>query len=214
MDKVTVINRALFFLGERPISNPDAPETDPGKKIVQILDQSRREVQRRHPWNFCEVWDEVDKTTAPAFHYSDAYKLPTDFLRLLWVGDPKNSRRDYRLLNQKSEARRVIAINNSGKSKLAIGYAADIEQYSLWDPLAIKVLALWLALDVAKGITGQDGLVGTINELLTEELKDAVGVDGQEQPVLQDRFSYVQNERDAAQYGYGPSFMVDFGNGN
>lgn len=203
------MNRALYFLGESSIANPDAPETEPGKKLLQIFDQSRREVLRRYPWNFCETWALAQKTTAPIFGKTDAYALPADFLRLIWVGDPDNTRRDYRLINQGGgEYRRVIAINNGGKEDLQIAYNADITLLHLWDPLAIKVFALWLALDIAKGVTGQDGLVETINNLLTEELKDAVAVDGQEQAILHDRFSYVQDERDAAQFGGG---VIPFG---
>lgn len=202
MDKVTLINRALGFLGERSITNPDAPETPAGKHMVDMYDQCRREVLRRYAWNFAEVWSTCNITTAPPYKYDDAYSLPEDYLRLLWVGDPDYPTRDYRLLNQGSpNYRKVIALNNDGASTLQIAYSADISLLSMWDPLAIKVFALWLAVDAGKAVTGQDAHVKLLNDLLSEELKDAVGVDGQEQAVLMHVTSAVQDARDQAQYG-------------
>ncbi len=204
MDKTTLINRALGFLGERPITNPDRPETPAGKNIVGSFDQCRREVLRRYPWNFAETWAAINKTTAPPWGYSDAYALPDDFLRLLIVGEPRfGDRIDFRMLNQgKPDYRKVIAIDNSGADTLQIAYTPDITLLSMWDPLALKVFALWLALDAAKGITGQDKQVQLLNELLTEELKDAVGVDGQEQALRKHEESAVQDARNQAEFGY------------
>jgi len=201
-DKVTVINRGLRFIGERPISNPDSPDTDAGKHFVEIFDQCRREVQRIYPWNFGEVWDEVDKTTPPKFGYSDAYALPESFLRLLWVQDPEYDTLKFRLLYQPApDNRRVIALDNGGESKLKIGFAADVEVLSHWDPLALKALALWMALDAVKGITGREKHVEIVNELLAETLKDAFGVDGSEQSIQRHLESYTQNARNQAQFG-------------
>ncbi len=211
MDKLTVFNRALGFLNERVITNPDAPETPAGKHIAGIFDQGVKEVLRIFPWNFAEVWATAPKTTAPSFGYSDAYSLPTDFIRLLIVGysrpvspgsAPMVSRRDFRMLNQGApDYRRVIAIDNSGAETLQIAYTAYISQLHIWDPLAIKVLARWLALDAAKAVTGQDDLVKQLNDLLKEDLRDAAGVDGGEQAIQLHEESYVQNARDMAQYG-------------
>lgn len=202
MDKLTVLNRALAFIGEEPITNPDSPETPAGKHINDGFDQARREVTRRYPWNWAETWTSINKTTAPPFGYTDAYALPEDFLRLLFVGDPTCDTIDFRLLRQgKPDYRRVIALNNGGAPTLKIGYSADEPLLSLWDPLAIKVLSIWLALDAAKAITGQKEHVALLNQMLSEELKDAVGVDGQEQSVLKHVDSFVQRERNMADYG-------------
>ena len=211
MDQITVINRALAFLGERPITNPDLPETPAGKHITDQFEQCRREVLRRYPWNFAETWAKINKTTSPSFGYPDAYSLPADFLRLLIVGDPFYDERDFRIMNQGApEYRKVIALDNGAANQLQIVYTADVNLLSLWDPLAIKVFALWLALDAAKAVTGQDNHVKLLNELLSEELKDAVGVDGQEQSIRQHRFSFVQTERDRAGGAASTWADVDF----
>jgi hypothetical protein len=202
LDKLQILNRALGFIGEQPITNPDSPETPAGKRMANSLDACRRELLRRYPWNFAEIWTTIDKTTAPPYGYSDAYSMPADFLRLLVVGDFENSIRDYRMVNQGApHYRRVICLNNSGAATVNFIYTADIELYSMWDPLALKVLAIWLAMDNAKGITGQDVLVKFLNDLLTDELRDAVSVDGQEQSMRTLQFSYVQDARNEAQIG-------------
>lgn len=173
--------------------------------MVNQVAQTRREVLRRYPWNFAETWALANKTTAPAFGYSDAYALPDDCVRILCVGDPVTAdsrNRNYRILNQgKPDYRKIIAIDNGGASTIQLAYTADITNFNQWDPLAVKVLAIWLAMDAAKGITGSASYVQVLNSLLSEELKDAVGVDGQEQAMRQDIFSKVQQERDYAQFG-------------
>lgn len=201
--KITILNRALSLIGERPITNPDSPETNAGKFIAGQLDQARREVIRRYPWNFAETWAEIDKTNNPNFGYSNAYSLPEDFLRLLFVGDPSEPPiTDFRIMNQgKPNYRKVIALDNNGANKLKIGYSADIELFTLWDPLALKILSIWMALDAARVITGGEKHVIFLDQMLSNELKDAVGVDGSEQPMMINRFSKVQEARDQAQWG-------------
>lgn len=201
-DLLSLINRSLFFIGEPPILNPDSPETVAGKKLAGSYVQSRRETIRRYPWNWSEVWGEATRVGDPPRGYKNAYAFPENFIRLLWVGDPKYSRRDYRLLRDPVENRRIIAINNDDKATLPIGYSADVELLSDWDPLALKVLAIQMALDASKSVTGQDKYVALLNTLLTEELKDAAGVDGQEQAVLEQNQSDVQDARNAVNFGY------------
>ena len=201
-DKITCLNRGLAFLGERPITNPDSPETPAGKHLADQFDQCRREVLRRYPWNWAETWKACQITTAPPFGYTNAYSFPDDCLRLIWVGDITETRRDFRIINQgKPDYRKVIAIDNSGANTLNIAYTSDVTILSQWDPLALKVLSIWLALDAAKAVTGKVELVKMLNELLSDELKDAVGVDGQEQATLRYTTSYVQDERDLASFG-------------
>lgn len=198
-NKLSIINRGLGFLGERPITNPDAPDTPAGRHLADHFDECRQEVLRRYAWNFAETWGTANLTAAPAFGYSDAYSYPPDCLRIIWVGTIDDQNRNYRLLKQGTE--RVIATENSGASTLKLAYTADVTSYALWDPLARKVFALWLALDGAKSITGKAEYVKVVNDLLAEELKDAIGVDGQEQPLLRhDYNSSVQAARDMAQY--------------
>lgn len=201
-DLLSVINRSLFFIGEPPIVNPDSPETVAGKKLVGSFVQSRRETIRRYPWNWAEVWGEAVRVGNPSRGYRNAYAFPEKFVRLLWVGDPKCSRRDYRLLRDPVENRRIIAIDNNDSPTLPIGYSEDVELLSDWDPLALKVLAIQMALDASKSVTGQDKYVALLNALLTEELKDAAGVDGQEQAVLQTTHSDVQDARNSANFSY------------
>jgi hypothetical protein len=204
MDKLSVICRALGFLGEQPITNPDAPETPAGRYMADHYDESRREIIRRHPWNWAEVWKTAAKTTAPPFKFTDAYVYPADCLRLLIVGDLDESIRDYRIINQGSpEYRKVIACDNDGANTINLCYCADIEILSMWDPLALKCLSLFMAVDAAKYVTGQEKLAETLNGLLTEEWREAVAIDGQEQRIWKDEDSEVNQARQSANYAGG-----------
>ena len=166
---------------------------------------------RTYPWNFAEVWAELGITTAPAFGYTNAYTRAADDLRLLMVidgrasnfsSDPLPTRRDFRLMTQGApDYRKVIALDNNDASTLQIIYTADISLMSMWDPLAVEVFAIQLALNASKSITGQDGLGEFLNELLTEAWKDASGVDGQEQSINLYEESPTRSARNAAGSG-------------
>ena len=207
MAEIDVINRALRILGETPITSTTAPETNAGKHLVAIYDQCRREVLEAHPWNFAERWESVDLTNAPAFGYDDAYVLPSDFIALLMVGDIREDERDYRLLYQGNpDYQRVIALDNNGEDTLQIAYTADVTLLNLWSPLAVKVLALWIAADSVNGVTGQETKYQYVNDLLEKAFKDATGVDGNQQSVRVHLQSGVQQARNEAQYGDGLPF--------
>lgn len=196
--KREIINRGLLFVNERPINNPDEPDTPASRKMVDIFDSARRELLRMYAWNFAEVWKTATRVGTPpeGFGYADAYALPPGYLRLLVIGSYAESEADYRLLYDDEAKQRVIAINNSGALTLKLAYIADHKIYPLWDPLAAKALSISLARDLAKSITGQTELAVALDQDLTRALKDAVGVDGQEQSIRRYVSSPVQRARE------------------
>ncbi|MDE1971097.1 MAG: hypothetical protein KGI50_06020 [Patescibacteria group bacterium] len=213
-----LVNRALVFLGEKRITNTDSPESRAGKMLVDISGPCRREVLRRVSWNFAETWASLNYFGAAPqnFDYQDLYALPDDYIRVVdlpnmsvksAIGLPQ-SIEDYRLIvmNNNGGQQRCIALNNNAANTLPMCYIADVTNLSIWDPLALKVLAMWMALDVAKGVTGQDGLVQQLSEQLTLDLQDAVGVNGNEQRKRRQTFSNVQKDRELAYLGYSSYF--------
>ncbi len=209
-----VINRALRFIGERPIISASSPQTTAGKAMVDNFDQCRREVLRRVPWNFAECWAALSYFSAAptGFDYQDLYALPADYIRIIDLPGlslqtalaPPESITDYRLIQFNGQ--RCIALSNNAANTLNMAYVCDTTNLALWDPLALKVFAMWLAIDVAKGITGQDALVEQLNQMLAEDLKDAVGVNGNEQRKRRQTFSKVQTDRELAFMGWSSYF--------
>jgi len=217
----TLVNRALRYLGEQNITSSDSPETPAGKMMVDSYDMCRREVLRRVSWNFAEAWGTLNYF-APAptgFDYQDTYQLPADYIRIVdipgltslslqgGVGPSYSidyslddySIQDYRLIQMNGA--RLIALNNNASTTLNIAYVADVTNLTLWDPLALKVLAGWLAMDLAKGISGMDSLVQQLDRMLTMDLQDAVGVNGNEQRKRMHGFSRTKRDRELAFMG-------------
>lgn len=100
----SLINRSLRLLGERPIQNVNSPETPAGKILVEAYPQCRKEVQRRCPCTFAEVWgfwkyfgptpgtpsaavptpgEGTFNLNQPQFDYQDSYLLPPDYIRII-----------------------------------------------------------------------------------------------------------------------------------
>lgn len=210
-----LFNRSLSYLGERKITSANAPETTAGRRLVDCYDMCRREILRRVSWNFAECWASLDYF-APAptgFDYQDTYQLPADYIRIIDIPGLSNqtavfgavrSVEEYRFITM--DGAKLIALSNNAATTLAIAYIADVTNLTLWDPLALKCLATWMALDIAKGVTGQDTLVQQLNQMLNLDLQDAVGVNGNEQRKRRQTFSNVQKDRQNAFLGEGGFF--------
>ena len=148
----------------------------------------------------------------PAFDYQDSYIIPDNYIRMINIPGLVSlsgvnrgfggTLVDYRFINGgPPDFSRLIAINNNASKTLAVSYIIDIPLLSRWDPLTLKVLADWLALDQAKAITGQEAIVESLGKMLTIDLQDAVGVSGNEQPKHESRFSQIARDRELAFLG-------------
>jgi hypothetical protein len=207
--KTALINRALSFLGEQRITNTDNPETKAGRAMVDNYDACREETLRRVAWNFAESWAEINYfNPAPlGFDYADTYELPEDFIRLIEIPGQQVSGvffipvpiRDFRFITM--DGTRLIAIGNNAASTLNIAYTANIDDLNLWDPLAKKVFATILALDLSVGITGKAVRAQQLEAMLTLDLQDAAGINGNEQRKGRTTYSLIQRERETAFLG-------------
>lgn len=222
-----LVNRALGYLGEQKITNCDSPETPAGRLMVDNYSMCRREVLRRVPWNFAECWGALAyyKPAPTGFDYTDTYALPADYIRILDIPGltPANlmgttgtvysidyssddtSIQDYRFIQM--DGIRLIALDNNTAATLNVAYICDVQNLTLWDPLALKVLSGWMAIDVAKGITGMDSLVMQLDKMLTYDLQDAAGVNGNEQRKRLHGYSKTKRERELASLG-GTGFFT------
>ena len=64
-----------------------APQKEVKEICAQWYDLSRQEALRAHPWNFARGTAKLAKSaTAPLFGYNSKFPLPTDFLRLRFLG--------------------------------------------------------------------------------------------------------------------------------
>lgn len=207
--KTALINRALSFIGEQRVTNTDNPETKAGRAMCDNYDACREETLRRVAWSFAESWTALNfyKALPSGYDYSDSYKLPSDFIRMIDVPgqvaagifELPASIKDFRLINY--QGTRVIAIQNNAAPNLNVAYTANIGDLTVWDPLAKKVFATILALDLAVGITGKAVRAQQLEAMLSMDLQDAAGVNGNEQRKGRQTYSQIVRERETAFLG-------------
>lgn len=183
MDYVSVANLALSKLGEDDqIRDPD-DTGKPASSIRAVWDLMRRVVLRAHPWNFAMRRAElVPRTGAslvsdPVIGWEYAFPLPSDFLRLVELLEPRLAKDTYQV-----EGHEILA-NTLGP--LRIRYVRDVPDMSRWDALAIEAFASRLAFQIADRITGDEARKRTAWSNYKDALKDAKGVDAKENPPVE-----------------------------
>lgn len=172
---------ALDLLGEAPISSLETP-TRPAESIVaRHFDFTRQSLLREYVWNFAKKRATCMREAAavPDFDYTDAYKVPSDFLRFLPFDESPDSSlfaKDYDFTGQH------ILLNNGTAASIQIRYIADVTDVTKWDSMFKEVFALKLALNVAYAFAKSEAIVKRLNDLYTLTLPGAVSIDGQERP--------------------------------
>jgi len=173
--KVDIANYALALLGQDPIT--DLTEDSKAARTLNLrFDSVRDAVLRGHPWNFAVQRDSrAALATAPAWGWTYAYNLPSDFLRLLDFNP--ETRDPYELETQDGE--RVLLTD---ASSCDIKYIARVTDTTLYDSLFIEALAARLAWASCVAITGSAELLAKLKQDYEDKLGEARSIDGQENP--------------------------------
>lgn len=183
--KLQIFNRALGLLGQSSINNPENPESNGGKILANLYEQQRQGVLARYLWNFAEVTADTNRLGDSESLYDDDYLYPDKCLKLLKVmSDEGNRITDYRIGYNVAADTRVIQLDHEGAETLKLVYNYDVTNMFHWSPLAAEVFSYFLALAGCNAILGKENsMFEQLNKALSEELKDAIAVDGQEQPM-------------------------------
>ncbi len=154
---VVIANRALQKLGEdrvTAINPPDASKA--ARAIAACWDTVRDRELRAHAWSFARVLATLPADALPPpFNYSAQYQLPADCLRILVVG---NMRQSLGLLNYRSGLEAMYRvygrkIYTSLPAPLALEYTARITDTAQWDACFVEAFACKLALEVCEELT-------------------------------------------------------------
>lgn len=174
---VEVCNLSLDLLRHNQlITSIDTPETEEESLGSRWYDATRRSVLRMFPWNFARKRATLSRiSTAPAFGYSDAYKLPNDWISPVFLGeDPVTGDTDYMV-----EGRELL-INNSGASTLEAVYIRDAKEVVRFDPIFLMLLVAELAVVFGNSITGLNKSVSGMEKLRDRWEAKARAKNGQE----------------------------------
>ena len=85
--KVEVCNRALLKIGASLISDP-AESSAQARVLAALFDSVARQELRKHAWSFAMSRALLPAlVTAPTWGYVNAFQLPSDCLRVVYIGD-------------------------------------------------------------------------------------------------------------------------------
>lgn len=85
--KVEIVNAAMTLLGESRIISID-DDVKPAREAKAIWDITLDAVLASYNWSFAKTRAALPALTdAPAFQYALKYQIPTEALRLLFIGD-------------------------------------------------------------------------------------------------------------------------------
>lgn len=146
MTPTDIANMALSRLGEPRISDIDE-NTPRGISCRTHYEVVRDSLLRSHPWNFAVSRALLTQSaTAPAFGFSFAYALPTDFLRLMTLNGIQAEMcvSEYTL-----ESGQILTYSDEAK----ITYVRRVIDPTAYDPIFLEVLAFRLASAVAMDVT-------------------------------------------------------------
>lgn len=166
--KTSICNAALALIGARQITAFEE-DTSTAESCRNIYDMTRKALLRKHPWSCAKKRAQLSPNNVhPSFGYSHAFPLPKDFVRLIDVGT----------VDFEVESRHVLA--NSDLINLI--YIFDNDNEATWDDLLAEAMAYAMAAKLCKPITGSDAAGQTAEYKLTQTLRDARAVNGQERP--------------------------------
>lgn len=166
---VSICSTALQLLGDKEISAFTGSER--ATKCGAIYPIIKEYVLRKHPWNCAtkRVTLSTPDVTAPAFGFGNRFQLPTDFLRMLEVGD-QNYKPDYMLEDG------FILTDEASINIRYIYKAAESKFDSLLTYAMVCAMKAALAYPVLESTSEKQVAL----QELKEALREAKTVDGQE----------------------------------
>lgn len=181
---IDVANLTLVKLGQaaatslEPLAQDDT--ASPGVIIASVFDTQRDFELRASNWHFAKARQMLGALSeAPAFEFTYQYQLPTDFLRLIRIGDfiayPAPTVQNL----YEIEGRRLMT---NLPPSLPIKYIRREVDSSLWDPCFVEMLACRLALTTCERITGKTSLMQQIAEQYATARRLAIRANAIERP--------------------------------
>lgn len=203
--EVDICNLALSLMKVPAITSITTPTNDEERTCRLWYDTSRKEILRKHSWNFAKKRVALSLCSdAPLFKYSDKYALPNDFIRLISIGEVEDSLvgMDYQI-----EEDKYLTIDNGSAASLYIFYIFDETRPARYDACFVKAFALQLAVNMCYSFAGKSTLRTDLRNMLTEALTEARAINGQDKPPIRVTKSRVIGAR--RQYGSGSAYRPD-----
>ncbi len=169
---VGIANAALRKLGQAPILS-FAENSKAARLANERFAEVRDELLFRHPWNFAERRRALSlSATAPAWGFTNAFPLPTDYIRIRQVnGEDENT--------AKWKVEDGVIVTDL-PAPLEVLYTYRVEDANRMSAGFREALASVLAADWAEDITGDNDVVVEKERKSIRAVAQARSNDGQE----------------------------------
>lgn len=148
MTHTDICNIALARLGNTQIADL-SDESEVARACLVLYHHTRREVLRSHRWNFAQKRVALSELDAePLFGWGHQFELPSDYLRVLEVGESEHG--DTIAERFIIEGRALL----TDQDEVNLVYVYDCENPALFDPLFIEALSLKLAVKLCDTLRG------------------------------------------------------------
>jgi hypothetical protein len=170
--EVSICSNALLMTGAQPI-NSLTENSDRARLASNLFPAVRDYILRRHPWN-CAVKRVTlsPDVAAPAFDWAFQFTLPSDFMKMLSVGE-RGIEEDYKI-----ESGKLLCDNNVAH----VRYVWRNENVGTWDPMLVWAMTQAMKAAFAYPITQSSSFEQAVEVALRDVLKQARAVDGQDEP--------------------------------
>lgn len=206
-----ICNLALDDLKQSPITSITTPRSNVELACARHYDQARAESLEAHPWKFATKRVDLtpDDSEIIPFGYTYAYALPSDYIRLVSIGD--DYLRDYKRDYQIEDGYLLLpAGNDADGTTLYVRYVYDITTVAQFTPLFIRYLAKRMALNMANKFT----ISATLKQMLIDDFTkietEAKAVNGQSRPPIRIQKSRVMTKRRGLPGGVFASKYTEF----
>ncbi len=192
-----ICNLALDDLKQSPIRSITTPVSTTEQICARNYDAARRESLFAHPWKFAikRIQLTPDPSAAPLFGYLYAYKLPTDYIRMITVGN------DYiGDLRQQVEIEDNYLLAQSGDvvfdgTTKDVRYLRDVADVTKFSPGFVTYLRLKLAIRMSNKFNISAQIKQGIKDDFKDAETEAKAVNGQESRIKRIQFSRTLTKR-------------------
>lgn len=189
--RVSICSAALLQLGKAPI-NDFQEKGDLARLCSNLYDGERDSLLRENDWN-CAIKRNVlaPMATAPSFGFGAQFALPSDFLRMVSIGDHRIGTPYCQKF--KVEGRAILA---SG-TVLPIVYVFRNDQEATWDSKLVELMTARMLWKLAYPVTQSTSLRDELKGEYAQMARAARAIDSQENPSeeLSDDFTLLSGRQ-------------------
>ena len=187
VSEVSICNQALLALGANPITSID-DDTVEAKLCKVNYDPIRDAVLERQNWTFAIAWLQLPAAVNPPLsEFANAFPLPADVVRVVFVGD------GYNYPDPMWQVQGNSIVTNATACKCQVVQIVD--DPGKFSPLFVQAFVARLAAEMAIPLTNSRAMYETQMQVYNMKMKDAMSSDGLQGKARRIRSKWLNDSR-------------------